>query len=95
MKSIVLFGALLLAACGGKPVAPQTATLEIGGMTCENCVAGITASLGKVPGVEHCEVSLVQSNAVVRFDANRTDAQALAQQVKAMGFKAVVKSDAP
>jgi copper chaperone CopZ len=89
---------LLLAACGGKPALPpdpKTATLEIRGMTCENCVNGITASLGKVPGVEQCEVSLVNSNAVVRFDANRTGAEALAKRVNGLGFKATVKDPAP
>ena len=40
-------------------------TLEVGGMTCETCVAAVKGQLSEVPGVSAVEVRLAERRAVV------------------------------
>jgi copper chaperone CopZ len=39
------------------------------GMTCENCVAAVSAELGKLPTVQAVEVDLSSARVLVRSDA--------------------------
>lgn len=48
--------------------APQVVRLEVGGMTCQGCVARVQASLAAVPGVHRVDVSLDDQRAVVLAD---------------------------
>lgn len=57
---------ILLSACGEKvPTVPVETTFSVQGMTCQNCVDGITGAVNKLPGVESCVVDLAAATAVV------------------------------
>lgn len=45
-----------------------TTTLNITGMSCENCVRFVTEALQNVPGVQKAKVSLADNRAVVEHD---------------------------
>lgn len=58
--------------------------LGIGGMTCDDCVVHVTASLESVPGVERATVDLAGRTAVVAAGSD-VPAAALAAAVRATG----------
>jgi copper chaperone len=64
----------------------QDATLLIAGMTCGGCVNSVTRVLRDLPGVDQVSVTLLPSQAVVRFDEQRVDIEALAGAIREAGF---------
>lgn len=65
--------------------------LQVNGMTCLGCVAGVEAALRKVPGVQQVEVSLERNEAVVAYEPTQADAEALVAAVTEAGFRAALK----
>lgn len=63
-------------------------TIQVGGMSCQGCVKGVTTALQAVPGVQAVSVTLTPGVATVDFDPQCTDAAALRQAVEAAGFDA-------
>ena len=68
------------------PLTARTVELPIDGMTCAGCARSVERALAAVPGVEAPEVRLQAKKAVVRFDPERTDADALRRAVREAGF---------
>lgn len=68
-------------------VANSTVTLDITGMHCDGCAAGLTSELRRVGGVASAEVSLTNRTAVVSFDSNRVATTALLKAVTEAGFE--------
>ena len=68
------------------PTTARTLELPVDGMTCAGCARSVERALAAVPGVEEPEVLLQAKKAVVRFDPDRTDAQALRVAVREAGF---------
>ena len=66
-------------------------TLTIKGMSCGGCVGAVKAQLKKTVGVTDYDVSLEKGEALVTFDAARTDPEAIAVSVSKTGFEASVK----
>lgn len=66
----------------------QTLTLKIDGMTCGGCVKSVTRILENTDGVTKAEVSLENKNAVIEFDAARTNVDALIEAIEDGGFDA-------
>ncbi|OIQ79851.1 copper-transporting P-type ATPase [mine drainage metagenome] len=60
-------------------------TIEVGGMSCQHCVAAVTKALQAVPGVQRADVDLAQARARVAGDA---PAQALLDAVTQAGYEA-------
>ena len=100
MKRILLGGAAFvagLALAGGlvwwRPahpapvVANSTVTLEVTGMHCDGCAAGLTSELRRVGGVATAEVSLTNKTAVVSYDTNRVAMAGLLKAVSDAGFE--------
>lgn len=73
----------------------QRSELAIEGMTCAACAARIEKRLIKQPGVLEASVNFASKSAKVRFDADVTAIDALAEAVNAIGFKAVVPTAQP
>lgn len=48
-------------------------TCSVPGMTCEHCVAGVTAEVGRVSGVTGVAVDLVTKEVLVTGEASRDD----------------------
>ncbi len=68
------------------PTTARTIELPVDGMTCAGCARSVERALAAVPGVETPEVRLQAKKAVVRFDPDRTDAEALRRAVRDAGF---------
>jgi Cu+-exporting ATPase len=68
--------------------APESATLDIGGMTCASCVAHVQKAARAVPGVDAAEVNLARGRAVVHFDPGRTNPARISEAITAAGYPA-------
>lgn len=64
----------------------ETTTLEISGMTCENCVRFVTEALENVFGVHSARVSLAEKSAVVEH--NDADVEEMMAAVEEEGYQA-------
>ncbi|QJR37319.1 heavy-metal-associated domain-containing protein [Gemmatimonas groenlandica] len=62
-------------------------TMQISGMTCGHCVAGVTRALKGVPGVTVDHV--VIGTASVEYDANTTTPTDIAKAVEEEGYRVV------
>lgn len=59
---------------------------EITGMTCSACSSGIERTVGKLGGVEACEVSLMDKSMKVRFDEDKVTEEIIFSAVKSLGY---------
>ncbi|MBO6940569.1 MAG: cation transporter [Deltaproteobacteria bacterium] len=77
----------------GTAAATQTAedvsrTCVIEGMTCEGCASHIRTAVGALPSVKAVEVSFAEGTAVVVFDGDAADDQAVTEAVAGAGYTA-------
>ncbi len=62
------------------------ARVKIEGMTCQHCVAAVTRSLGRIPGIQNVKVDLGRGEA--SFENTRgASGEAIRQAVEEAGFK--------
>ncbi|KAI8641626.1 hypothetical protein BD408DRAFT_417903 [Parasitella parasitica] len=64
--------------------------LQIYGMTCASCVAGIERGLGALPGVMEVSVNLMTETAKVRFNCQMTNPRAIVEEIESLGFNAIL-----
>jgi Cu+-exporting ATPase len=72
----------------GKQASKKKLALKIDGMHCASCVATIEKSLLAQEGVENATVSLLDEKAVVEYDSERTNREALESAVDSTGYRA-------
>ena len=65
-----------------------TEELEIEGMTCEACAAGIESALRDLPGVAHAQVSFAQKRAQINYDPLKVSSEKFIDTVAKTGYKA-------
>lgn len=65
-----------------------TLTLNVGGMTCGGCAAGVQRALAAVPGVERVEVALDAARATVTYDPAQAQPAQLQRAIEDAGFEA-------
>ena len=65
-------------------------TFEVKGMTCVICKGNVEKALKKTDGVLECKVNLLENEATVTFDENRTNEEKLARSVKDAGYELVI-----
>ncbi|GHV09666.1 mercuric reductase [Clostridia bacterium] len=63
----------------------MTNTLNIGGMSCEHCVAHVTSALAEIAGVRSVKVSLKDGNAVVEHSG--VDLETLKAAIEEAGYE--------
>ncbi len=68
-------------------------TYQIKGMHCASCVRLIEKAVGKVPGVESCNVNLASEKATVDFNENQVSDEQIASAVSSVGYKVVDNQD--
>ena len=68
----------------------QTERMAIEGMHCANCSALIQKMVGRMDGVETCEVNLAANNGTVTFDPQRTNMAQVVQTIVGLGYGATV-----
>ncbi|PSJ80167.1 heavy-metal-associated domain-containing protein [Neisseria iguanae] len=66
----------------------ESITLNVEGMTCGSCVKSVIRILENTDGVAKAEVSLENKNAVIEFDAAKTNVAALIKAIEDSGFDA-------
>ncbi|HSO89485.1 MAG TPA: heavy metal-associated domain-containing protein [Draconibacterium sp.] len=68
------------------PVQTVEATINIGGMHCENCVASVEKGVKALDGIESVTVSLNDSIAVVSFDGSKVQLTQIEEAIKSRGY---------
>lgn len=71
--------------------ATRTATLDVPGMTCAACPITVKHALAKVEGVVKTDVSLEKQQALVTFDDQKTNVQALIKATAEAGYPSALK----
>ncbi len=66
-------------------------TIDIAGMRCGACAAGIELMLGKKKGIKNAKVSLNERTAVVEYDPAMATASDIAKAVNDFGYIATVR----
>ena len=66
----------------------ETATLKVGGMTCQGCARSVTRVLQGLKGVASAEVSLDAGQAKVTFDPAQVDLTRLKAAIEQAGYEA-------
>lgn len=69
---------------------PQTVVLDLQNMTCALCQVTVKKSLEKVAGVSQARIDFTKKTATVTFDADKTNATALAKATTDAGFPSTV-----
>jgi Cu+-exporting ATPase len=69
-----------------KQTATVQATINIGGMHCENCVASVEKGIKALEGIDSVSVSLSDSTAVVLFDPANVDIEKIGKAIEGRGF---------
>ena len=87
---IGLLVVFLPAAFAAADSSTETAALQVDGMTCGSCAAGVQAVLGNLRGVQTAEVSFDKGQAIVRFDPESVSLEELAESIKDLGYEASV-----
>ena len=87
LKALALFAAAMSAFAAE----PQTAQLEVSGMTCSLCPLTVRKALERVPGVLDAKADLATHSAQARYDPDKVSAEALAKAVSDAGFPARIK----
>src|SRR5665648_222572 len=62
-------------------------TINVFGMTCMHCHKRVTDAISKVNGVISVDVNLEDNNAIVEFDENITNIDAIKQAVVDAGYE--------
>src|SRR5436190_20317414 len=65
----------------------QTVELSIKGMSCESCEAEVNHEVNKLPGTIKSKVSYENKNAVIEFDASKTNIEKIIDAVNSTGYK--------
>jgi copper chaperone len=65
----------------------QTTTIKIKGMTCMGCVNSAKSVLEKISGVSNVKISLDQAQAVIQYDATKSNAEQFKQAIRDAGFE--------
>ena len=81
--TLIALAAILVAPASA---ASKTVTLSVPGMTCAACPITVKKALNKVEGVSRIEVSLENREAVVTFDDQKANVQALIDAVTKAGY---------
>ena len=63
-------------------------------MDCASCVSHVEKAIGKVAGVQACQVNLARGRAVVTFDSARTNPNQIASAISEAGYRATPEGPA-
>ncbi len=85
---IALLAAIPLTALAATP---KTVTLAVQNMTCELCPITVKKSLEKVPGVSAVKVDFDRKTAIVTYDADKAQPEALTKATTNAGYPSTVQ----
>ena len=90
MRKLLLF-ALLALPLMAQAATPKTVTLDVKNMTCPVCPITVRKSLEKVAGVSAVKVDFASKTAVVTYDPDKTNPQALTSATTNAGYPSTVE----
>ena len=67
--------------------------LDVEGMTCESCAAGVQATLGRKTGVSSATVDFQAKVARVVYDPSRVSVNELTESIVELGFQATPRTN--
>ena len=73
----------------------ESITLTLGGMWCSSCAWLVSEQLRRTTGVVSAEVSFIQQQANLSFDAALTDTKKLKKRVRSLGYQATLPNEKP
>ena len=91
MRNLIAAALVALVPLASLAAPPHTAVLDVQNMTCGLCPVTVKKSLEKVAGVSQAQVDFAKKTATVTFDADKTNATALAKATKDAGFPSTVR----
>lgn len=94
-RTLWLAGTIMLMLATGAAAAERSVTLRVDNMTCESCPYIVDKSLERVDGVIEAKVSFEQRTAVVRYDDERTDVDALTRATAEAGYPSRIAESSP
>ncbi len=74
----------------GVAAVTKVATIRVEGMTCGGCVIGVRTALRRMQGVASAEVSYDDQRAVVTFDPQAVNTDALVEAIRKFGYRATL-----
>lgn len=74
-------------------VTPKTVTLAVQNMTCELCPITVKKSLEKVPGVSAVKVDFDRKTAIVTYDSDKAQPEALTKATANAGYPSTVQKE--
>jgi copper chaperone CopZ len=77
---------------GNADAGGSVCTLKVEGMTCGGCAVSVVGAAKSVPGVSGADVDWKAGRAVVRYQPERTDPQAIADAISKAGYRATVEA---
>lgn len=93
---IILLVAILFMACSNNDKKSETksvdkaeiveATINIGGLHCNNCVASVEKGINSLDGIEKVVVKLEDSTAVVKYNASAVDIERIQKSIEKRGY---------
>jgi len=69
-----------------EPVDVVEATIDIGGMHCDNCVASVEKGINTLDGIQDLTVSLSDSSAVVKYDKSKVKLVDIEKSIEKRGY---------
>ena len=69
--------------------------LTLGGMWCSSCAWLVSEQLRRTPGVVSAEVSFIQKQANLTYDASLLDARKIKKRVRSLGYQAALPNEKP
>lgn len=69
-----------------EPVEVVEATVNIGGLHCNNCVASVEKGISELDGIAFIKVTLEDSTAVVKYESAKIDIDAIETAIKKRGY---------
>lgn len=78
--------------CAASAATPKVAVLHVENMTCPACRITIEKALAKVPGTRKPHIDARSAIVTVTFDAELTNATAIAKAITNAGFPAKLKT---
>ncbi len=90
--SKVVVAILMIAGIGRAEIASaEQACYEVQGMTCATCGITVKSAVKKIKGVQEVKASVEKKDAVVQFDSNQTNVDAIKKAINDIGYKATVQ----
>ena len=69
--------------------------LTLGGMWCSSCAWLVSEQLRRTPGVVSADVSFIQKQANLTYDASLLDARKIKKRVRSLGYQAALPNEKP